>query len=302
MLNISINRINLIKVLIIFLSYTFLNTYSATAGYYNQTDSVVTVQSDTNSADFQANPGFLDNPRNEGPPSFNFIFILALMFLIMVILDLVYFKFIKSKFIHNILILILVYVIGDIIVTEAITLGSAIGYEPDQPVKFSHKVHAGDNKTECLYCHHGANDSKYALIPSSNVCMNCHTVLIKGRNTGEAEISKIYKSIETGEPIKWIKVHNLPDHVFFSHAQHVNAGKIDCVECHGEVEKMGRIQQVHKLSMGWCLDCHKTTQVQFKTNAYYNNYKQLQEDFNSGKIDKVTARDIGANDCQKCHY
>jgi hypothetical protein len=107
---------------------------------------------------------------------------------------------------------------------------------------------------------------------------------------------------ESGEPIRWIKVHNLPDHVYFSHAQHVGVGKIECNTCHGPVEEMNRIRQVGDLSMGWCINCHRDTEVQFFDNEFYTQYKELRKKVNSGEIDRVTADLIGGTECSKCHY
>lgn len=133
--------------------------------------------------------------------------------------------------------------------------------------------------------------------------MNCHNVVKEGKITGKKEIAKIYDAIENNTPIEWIKVHNLPDHVFFSHAQHANIGQLDCVECHGPVEEMDKVKQVSDLSMGWCLNCHRDSKVtQFETNEFYKHYTELHEKLNSGEISTVSVQDIGGNDCQKCHY
>ena len=111
-----------------------------------------------------------------------------------------------------------------------------------------------------------------------------------------------YSIAGTGKPIEWVRVHNLPDHVWFSHAQHVNAGKRDCQECHGPVEEMDRIVQVENLGMGWCIHCHRNTEVQFKENGFYKEYVRFHEEINAGKRSRVTVDDIGGNNCQTCHY
>ncbi len=191
--------------------------------------------------------------------------------------------------------------ISQAMVKEATSVGITTNYQPEQPIKFSHKVHAGENNIQCLYCHSTAEYSKVANIPSASVCMNCHNKIKTGTNSGSFEIKKIYKELKTGQSIKWVKVHNLPDHVFYSHAQHVGAGKLDCKNCHGDVKNMVQIKQVSPLSMGWCLDCHRKHKVNF-SNKYYNNYKKLHEEINSGKRSVVTVKDIGGEDCQKCHY
>jgi hypothetical protein len=132
--------------------------------------------------------------------------------------------------------------------------------------------------------------------------MNCHTVVKSGAKTGTAEIAKIYEALQSGKPIEWIKVHNVPDHVYFNHAQHVKVGKLECQECHGKVEEMDRIVQESTLGMGWCIECHRTKEVQFLENDFYKNYTKLHEEMNAGKRSRVTVDDIGGSECQKCHY
>lgn len=184
-------------------------------------------------------------------------------------------------------------------------------YHPDQPIQFSHKIHAGDNAINCQYCHSGVERSKTAGIPTVNVCMNCHKGISKGPTTGTAEIAKIYEAAgwdpDKGEynkpqkPIKWIKVHNLQDFVFFSHQQHVKVGKQDCANCHGEVKEMTTVQQVKPLTMGWCIDCHKKTEVPgMKDNPYYESlHKRLAEKY---KGQPITVDKMGGIDCVRCHY
>ncbi len=150
-----------------------------------------------------------------------------------------------------------------------------------QPVKFSHKVHAGQNKTDCIYCHSFAGSSKTAGIPPENVCMNCHLMVRNGTRSGAAEIAKVISAYEKAQPISWIKVHNLPDHVFFSHAQHVTAGNVECQECHGKVEEMDVIRQVSDLSMGWCINCHRTKKINFQNNKFYSDYTGLSDKIKS---------------------
>ncbi len=217
------------------------------------------------------------------------------------VIDLLFTKKVKYHFVH---VLVLVVGLGthtQYAVSEARSLSRTQDYAPDQPIKFSHKIHSGDNEIDCRYCHHITDHSKSAGIPSNNVCLNCHNVIRNGTLSGAFEINKIHRAEETGEPVKWVRVHNLPDHSFFSHAQHVNAGKLDCTECHGDVEGMHILRQVEDLSMGWCLDCHRTTEVDF-ANPYYEMYEQLQNDFKAGRIQSVTAARVGGEDCMKCHY
>lgn len=245
----------------------------------------------------KANPAFLDNTFNNAPGSNTVIFIFGLFLVLFPVIDIFFTKFIKYIYLNLIILAAGFIICGKVIYSEAVSLGSSIGYEPDQPIKFSHRVHAGENKINCVYCHYNAYESRYASIPSTELCLNCHNVIRYGTNTGEEEINKIHQAVEEEKPIQWVKVYNLPAHVFFSHAQHVNAGKIGCDKCHGDVANMGRIQQVNGLSMGWCMDCHKQTEIQ-KDNKYYSSYKQV----SNNKNGKVTVADIGGNNCQKCHY
>lgn len=203
-------------------------------------------------------------------------------------------------------------------------LGRSQNYQPEQPIFYSHTVHAGINQINCLYCHGGAQESKHANIPSVNVCMNCHMGIneyAKGPKLyredgtevdGTAEINKLYQFAGwdpakkqykgKGEPIEWIRIHNLPDHVYFNHAQHVTAGKQNCQTCHGEIQKMDEVYQFSDLSMGWCVNCHRETKVQFTDNKFYSIYEQFHEDMKNKKLDSVTVEKIGGTECQKCHY
>jgi len=195
---------------------------------------------------------------------------------------------------------------------QAAALGRQQGYAPDQPIEFSHALHAGINGVDCQYCHSGARSGKSAVIPSANVCMNCHKHIEEGPEYGTEEIAKIYDHIDWDKetktygddqkPIPWVKIHNLPDHVYFSHAQHVTAGKIECQTCHGDVENMEVVEQVETLGMGWCINCHRETEVQFASNDYYQIYEKFHDDIKNNKMDRVTVEDIGGLECQKCHY
>jgi hypothetical protein len=188
------------------------------------------------------------------------------------------------------------------IATAAIDLGRSKNYAPDQPIKFSHKVHAGANKIDCKYCHTTVEYSKSAGIPAMQLCMNCHVLVREGTRSGKFEIAKVVEANETKKPVEWIRLHNLPDHVFFSHAQHVGIAKVDCKQCHGQVQEMDIMKQNSDLSMGWCINCHRQTKVNFKDNHYYDNYMKLHDQLKSGKIDTIRAVNIGANDCMRCHY
>lgn len=179
------------------------------------------------------------------------------------------------------------------------TIGVQQNYEPKQPIAFSHKVHAGQYEIECKYCHTGAAKGKSANIPSANVCMNCHTQIKVGTVTGEGEIAKIYAAVQNNKPIEWVRIHNLPDLAYFNHAQHVNVGNIQCQTCHGPIEQMDVVKQYSLLTMGWCIDCHRKTDVNTKGNAYYDKLVELH-----GKTSKTNLKveDIGGLECAKCHY
>lgn len=251
---------------------------------------------------------YLDELATTGPPRVGPTITQLLLFLglgvllTLALLDLLFFHKIKYKVIP---LLVLVVCLGlqlKMVAHAAIDLGRTKDYAPDQPIKFSHKIHAGDNKIDCKYCHHTAEFSKSAGIPSMNLCMNCHILVREGSHSGKFEIEKVIDANNTKKPVEWTRIHNLPDHVFFSHAQHVGVGKVDCKQCHGPVDQMDVMRQHSDLSMGWCINCHRETEVQFKDNAYYDNYLKLHDLLKSGKIDKVTASDVGANDCMRCHY
>ncbi len=222
---------------------------------------------------------------------------------------------------------VLLFVVGGYLTTKgAMNLGRSQDYQPEQPIYYSHKVHAGVNQINCLYCHGGAQEGKHSNIPSVNVCMNCHQAIneYKGDKLyteagvevdGTKEIQKLYKyaGFEAGKPydatkskpIEWVRIHNLPDHVYFNHSQHVKAGQVQCQTCHGEINKMDEVKQFADLSMGWCINCHRETKVQFKDNGFYSIYEKYHQDLKSGKMDStkgVTVEAIGGTECQKCHY
>ncbi len=209
-------------------------------------------------------------------------------------------------------------------VDGAIGLGRMQNYQPEQPIFYSHKVHAGVNQISCLYCHGGAQAGKHSNIPSLNICMNCHMAIneYKGKEklytadgkevNGTAEIQKLYKyaGFESGQtwnpekakPIEWVKIHNLPDHVYFNHSQHVVAGKVACQSCHGEIQKMDEVYQFSNLSMGWCINCHRESNVKFTENGFYSIYEKYHDAIKKGEMDSVSVEAIGGTECQKCHY
>ena len=189
-------------------------------------------------------------------------------------------------------------------------VGVQQGYQPKQPIAFSHKIHAGQFEIDCKYCHTGVMKAKNANIPSPNICMNCHSQIRSGTNTGETEIKKIYTAVgydpDKGEytgvtkPIQWVRIHNLPDLAYFNHAQHVNVGGQQCETCHGPIKEMDVVKQYSLLTMGWCINCHRQTDVATKGNAYYDKLMELHDPENRGKKIKVEA--IGGLECGKCHY
>jgi len=240
-------------------------------------------------------------------------------------------------------ILLLFAVGGYYTINGAIGLGRQQNYQPEQPIYYSHQVHAGTNQISCLYCHGSAQDSKMAGVPSVNVCMNCHMAinkyagpdkLVREDGTpvdGTAEIQKLYSyagwdptanggkgaykpdNNKDGIPdgakqISWIKIHNLPDHVYFNHSQHVKVGKQQCQTCHGPIQEMPEVYQFAELSMGWCVNCHRESKVDFYNkpdssgNKFYSIYEKFHQDIKNKKLDSVTVEKIGGTECQKCHY
>lgn len=237
-------------------------------------------------------------------PSINnlLLFLFLGLLITWALLELIFFRKIKYRIIP---VIIFAGAFGfqvKMLVDEGIKLGRSQGYAPDQPIKFSHKVHAGENGIDCMYCHHTAEDSKSAGIPAMNLCMNCHVLIREGTNSGQFEIAKIVNAVETETPVEWVRLHNLPDHVFFSHAIHVGVAKLDCQQCHGPVEEMDIMRQHAALSMGWCVNCHRETDVKFTENGYYETFVKLHEELEIDDLKSIKAEDIGANDCMRCHY
>ncbi|MDO6596377.1 cytochrome c3 family protein [Oceanihabitans sp. 2_MG-2023] len=193
------------------------------------------------------------------------------------------------------------------------------GYQPVQPIHFSHKIHAGDNGVDCKYCHSSARVSKTSGIPSLNVCMNCHKSVYEytGETSAEytkefydGEIQKLYaaagwsdadqKYSGNPQPVKWIRIHNLPDFAYFNHSQHVTVAGLECQTCHGPVEEMEIMYQHAPLTMGWCINCHRETNVKVKDNAYYTKiHEELSKKYG---VEQLTAAQMGGLECGKCHY
>ncbi|MDO5607777.1 MAG: cytochrome c3 family protein [Capnocytophaga sp.] len=194
------------------------------------------------------------------------------------------------------------------------------GYEPIQPIHYSHKIHAGDNQIDCKFCHSGARVSKTAGIPSLNVCMNCHETISEYNGEEDlangydrafytGEIKKLYKAVGwdeetrqyTGEtePVRWVRIHNLPDFAYFNHSQHVTTAGIQCQQCHGPVEEMEIVKQHSPLTMGWCIDCHRTTDVKMDNEYYTKIHEELSKKYG---VEKLTIAQMGGLECGKCHY
>jgi cytochrome c2 len=239
--------------------------------------------------------------------------------------------FFKNKVVIAIIAVVLLVGFGAWL-TNASEFGRQKNYMPKQPIFYSHKVHAGINQINCQYCHNGVEKSRHATIPSTNVCMNCHKqineytgadthplVTLEGEKVdGTAEIKKLYeyagwdpakkdyKRDDQGnimaKPVEWVKIHNLPDHVYFNHSLHVVSGKLACQRCHGNIEEMDEVYQFADLSMGWCVNCHRETNVQFADNNYYSIFQKYHDEIKAGKRTEVKVSDIGGLECQRCHY
>lgn len=221
-------------------------------------------------------------------------------------------KFLKNKKLVGFTVLMVVALLAVLGWQTAWNIGVHEGYMPVQPIKFSHQVHAGVNQIDCQYCHGGAYKSKNASIPSANVCMNCHnTITADGHYDGQTspEILKLYRAVDfdpetrtygdNPRPIEWVRVHNLPDFAYFNHSQHVTVAGVECQTCHGPVETMEEVYQYSPLTMKWCVDCHKTTEVN-TDNQYYDQLIEAHEKLKKGE--KMTAAMIGGLECGKCHY
>lgn len=220
-----------------------------------------------------------------------------------------------NKTIVGLLGIVLLVLVAKVGWNAAMGIGVYEGYEPEQPIKFSHKIHAGENGIDCNYCHYSASFSKSAGIPSANLCMNCHTYIQEGPQYGKEEIGKIYAALDfdpvtktygpNQKPIKWVKVHNLPDHAYFNHSQHVTIGKIACQKCHGPVETYTVGKQWAPLTMGWCINCHRETKVQMEGNGYYDEiHARLPEKLKAQYLEDgtITVSELGGIECAKCHY
>ena len=230
--------------------------------------------------------------------------------------------FIENQFLVLVSAVFLLLVSAFFVYGFLMQVGVDQGYEPVQPIHYSHRIHAGDNKIECKYCHSSARVSKHSGIPSLNVCMNCHKSISEVADATQAEglaeygvdynkqIGKLYDAVGwdadtqsyTGEtsPVKWVRIHNLPDFAYFNHSQHVEVAGVECQKCHGPVEEMEIMYQFAPLTMGWCINCHRETNVKVEGNAYYEKiHEELSKKYG---VDKLTAAQMGGLECGKCHY
>ena len=226
--------------------------------------------------------------------------------------------FVKNKIITVVVGLLLFFTSTYFAYGYLMQVGVDQGYQPIQEIHYSHKIHAGDNQIDCKFCHSAARTSKTAGIPSLNVCMNCHKTIdeytgpVTAQYTKEfydGEIQKLYQAVGwdpenmayTGvqKPVKWTRIHNLPDHVYFNHSQHVTVAGVACQQCHGDVQTMEVVEQHAPLTMGWCINCHRTTEVN-DANPYYEKiHEQLAAKKGKGKL---TIAELGGLECGKCHY
>jgi mono/diheme cytochrome c family protein len=227
--------------------------------------------------------------------------------------------FVKNQFLVLVTVLFLLLSSAYFVFGYLMQIGVDQGYQPVQPIHFSHKIHGGDNAIDCKYCHSSARVSKTSGIPSLNVCMNCHKSIYeyKGETTPEyskefydGEIKKLYAAAGwddaaqqyTGDsqPVKWVRIHNLPDFVYFNHSQHVTVAGVECQTCHGPVQEMEIVSQFAPLTMGWCIDCHKTTNIKVKDNGYYKKiHEELSKKYG---VEELTEAQMGGLECGKCHY
>jgi len=230
-------------------------------------------------------------------------------------------SFIKNQFLIFVSVILLLLSSAYFAYGYMMQIGVDQGYMPVQPIHYSHKIHAGVNQIECQYCHSSARISKHSGIPSLNVCMNCHENIAdyngeedleKGytKDFYTNEIKKLYKAVGwdeetqsyTGdtEPVKWVRIHNLPDFVYFNHSQHVSVAGIDCQKCHGPVEEMEILYQYSPLTMGWCIDCHRESNIKVKDNEYYTKiHEELSKKYG---VEELSIAQMGGLECGKCHY
>ena len=233
----------------------------------------------------------------------------------------IWLAFVQNQFLVMVSVVFLLFSSAYFVYGYFMQVGVDQGYMPVQPIHYSHKIHAGANQIECKYCHSSARVSKHSGIPSLNVCMNCHMNIAEYNGEEDLEngytkdfytkeIKKLYAAVGwdetnqryTGEtqPVKWVRIHNLPDFVYFNHAQHVEVGEIACEKCHGPVEEMEIMYQYSPLTMGWCINCHRETNVKVESNEYYAKiHEALSKKYG---VEKLTVAQMGGLECGKCHY
>ncbi len=217
----------------------------------------------------------------------------------------------KSNAVIGLIVFVITAVVLKTLLDAAFTIGVQTGYQPTQPINYSHKLHAGQYEIDCNYCHTGVRKSRWANIPSANICMNCHADIknVGGQNGVSLEIQKIYAAVDYNpdtreygtntKPIQWVRIHNLPDLAYFNHSQHVDVAEVECQTCHGPVQEMDVVYQYSNLTMGWCVNCHRETNVNSEGNGYYDNLVKMH---NEKSEEPMNVEDIGGLECAKCHY
>jgi len=232
----------------------------------------------------------------------------------------IYKSFVENQFLVLVSAIFVLLAVGYFAYGFFMQVGIDQGYQPIQPIHYSHRIHAGDNEIECKYCHSSARTSKHSGIPSLNVCMNCHKSIAEvapetateeySKEFYDKEIAKLYDAAGwdpatrtySGEekPVKWVRIHNLPDFAYFNHSQHVSVAGIECQKCHGPIEEMEIVYQNAPLTMGWCINCHRETNIRVEGNEYYEKiHEELSKKYG---VEELTAAQMGGLECGKCHY
>ncbi len=232
----------------------------------------------------------------------------------------IYKAFVENQFLVLVSSIFVLLAVGYFAYGWMMQVGVDQGYQPIQPIHYSHRIHAGENQIECKYCHSSARVSKHSGIPSLNVCMNCHKAIAEvapetateeySKEFYDKEIAKLYEATGwdpatrtySGEekPVKWVRIHNLPDFAYFNHSQHVTVAGIECQKCHGPIEEMEIVYQNAPLTMGWCINCHRETNIKIEGNEYYEKiHEELSKKYG---VEELTAAQMGGLECGKCHY
>jgi menaquinone reductase, multiheme cytochrome c subunit len=183
-----------------------------------------------------------------------------------------------------------------------------VGYQPVQPVPYSHALHVGDLGMDCRYCHNTVENSAFAALPATQTCMNCHTNIQKPGLDGQASprLAPVYDSWSTGKPIQWVKIHDLPDYAYFNHAAHINQG-VGCVTCHGRIDQMDQVYQARTLSMSWCLECHRAPEKFLRPRDQVTNMNYTPAGGDQLKVGRELKQQYGIRDanymqsCSTCH-